>query len=69
MGGLGPPGPPSSALPDIKGEGIKKVQKMAHLVCVRPQHNNLEDVLVKKFCPNKSYNKFMNYRQQTTIFH
>ena len=29
----------------------------------------LEYVLVKKFCPNKSDDKFMNYRQQTTIFH
>ena len=32
-------------------------------------HINLEYVLVKIFCPNKSDNKFMNYRQQTTIFH
>ena len=32
-------------------------------------HSNLEYVLVKKFCPNKSDDKFMNYRQQTTIFH
>ena len=32
-------------------------------------HSNLEYVLVKIFCPNKSDNKFMNYRQQTTIFH
>ena len=32
-------------------------------------HSNLEYVLVKNFCPNKSDNKFMNYRQQTTIFH
>ena len=33
------------------------------------KHSNLEYVLVKNFCPNKSDNKFMNYRQQTTIFH
>ena len=32
-------------------------------------HSNLEYVLVKFFCPNKSDNKFMNYRQQTPIFH
>ena len=32
-------------------------------------HSNLEDVLVKNFCPNKSDNKFMKYCQQTTIFH
>ena len=35
----------------------------------RPLHSNLEYVLVNIFCPNKSDNKFMNYRQQTTIFH
>ena len=32
-------------------------------------HSNLEDVLVKIFCPNKSDNIFMKYCQQTTIFH
>ena len=31
-------------------------------------HSNLEYVLVKIFCPNKTDTKFINYRQQTTIF-
>ena len=32
-------------------------------------HSNLENVLIKIFCPNTFDNKFIKYSHQATIFH
>ena len=46
-------------------------RKKEHIVVEKMMmaHSNLEYVLVKTFCPNKSDDKFINYRQQTITFH